>query len=114
MTFGRWRVEQGVSLAEAVAPVARHVLTQRLREILGADYREAFAGLDLPLLYLHPSEDRLVRAAVVLEMARLNPTLAVRTIDGPHFILQTRVAEAAEILGDFVLGFSPSPASRAR
>lgn len=107
VTFGHWTAGHGVGLTEAVAPVAYGVLAHRLRQILYADYRGELAGLDLPLLYLRPTGDRLVRASTVLEMARINPALAVRAIDGPHFILQTRTDEAADVLGDFVLGLRP-------
>lgn len=107
VTFGREAVAQGASLAEAISLVDHHVLVSRLREILRADYREMLVGLELPLFYLRPSGDRLVRASSVLEMARANPALAVQTIAGPHFILQTRPVEAAEVLGDFVARLSP-------
>lgn len=103
LTHGRWSSEaEGASLSKALAPIRHGVLAARLRAVAQADYREAFSRLDLPMFYLRPRQDRLVRAAAVLEMARINPALAVRTIDGPHFVLQTRGAEAAAVLGGFI------------
>lgn len=93
---------EGASLAAAVAEVDRAVLADRLDQVLRADHAAEFAQLALPMLYLRPRQDRLVPASAARDMARRNPYLAVRELDGPHFILQTRPDEAAIIIRELV------------
>lgn len=93
---------EGGSLAAAIADVDRTVLADRLDQVLRADHAAEFAQLALPMLYLRPRQDRLVPASAARDMARRNPHLAIRELDGPHFILQTRPDEAVTMIREFV------------
>lgn len=102
-TSGGWG---GAGLGEAVAQVDCAVLSGRLQQVLRVNCESAFARIDRPMLYLRPRQDRLVPSAAARTMARLNPRLAVREIEGPHFILQTRPEDSAQIVGDFATGLA--------
>lgn len=95
--------EEVEAVRHRLARVAPEVLAHRLREILRVDVRDAFAHLELPLLYVHGRRDRLVGAGVPRELSKRNPSLRVETLDGPHLLLQRRPAEAAERIARFVL-----------
>jgi pimeloyl-[acyl-carrier protein] methyl ester esterase len=103
VTFGRWSTrELQALLVKSVRAVSANVLAHRVREAMGADELERFARLDIPMLYIRPSQDRLVSRATSAEMSRKNPVLRVVDVDGPHFILQAKPEECSAIATDFI------------
>jgi len=78
------------AIQEATAAVPAAVLARRAREALAVDVRQALAATDLPLLYLGPSGDRLLRTDVEDDVLAARPDAATALLDGPHTLLQVR------------------------
>jgi len=61
ITFGKWSTrELHALLVKSVRAVSSRVLAYRIREAMGADDLWRFTGLDVPMLYIRPTHDRLV------------------------------------------------------
>lgn len=89
LLIGRERAGAFASeLADAMRTVEPRVVAGRIGQVLAADERSALRRLDLPVLYLRASADRLVppRAAEVIR--RHGRDVSVMTIKGPHFLAQ--------------------------
>ena len=105
--FGAWGSRASrVKLSAVIARNAKGVLGARLGAVLQSDYRREFGELNIPLMYLQPTSDRLVPKSVAREMARANTRLSITQIDGPHFVLQTHARPAADCLGPFLRQFA--------
>lgn len=103
ITFGKWSTKElQALLVKSVRTVSAKVLAFRIRQAMSADELWRFTGLDIPMLYIRPSQDRLVSSAVSEEMSRLNPALSVVDVEGPHFILQTKPEECFAIVAGFL------------
>jgi len=72
----------------AVAAVSPQVLAHRVGEALRVDVREDLARVEVPVLWLAPSRDHLVRADAAEEAQAIRPDVEVASIDAPHMILQ--------------------------
>ena len=88
------------SLIEAVGWVMPKVLAGRVREALHIDVRAELAQVKVPVLYLQPTQDRLVNAACLAEMRAVKEGLVV-TIAGPHLLMQAEPALCAEAVVKF-------------
>lgn len=58
--------------------------------------------LDLPVLQLQPTRDRLVTTAAAASPRQYCPQLQSLKINAPHFVLQTRPAESGSAISRFV------------
>jgi pimeloyl-ACP methyl ester carboxylesterase len=87
----------------AVAAVPAAVMARRSAEAAGVDVREEFARTEVPVLWLAPERDRLVRVDGVGEVLALRPDAEVAVLDAPHMILQrcphASLARIEELLG---------------
>jgi pimeloyl-ACP methyl ester carboxylesterase len=92
------------SLRDVLRAVSPVVLADRLRQISQVDVLEAFAGLQVPVLYLGGREDRLVGADVPRALARARPATQVVTLAAPHLVLQRCPKEAGHALRAFFEG----------
>jgi pimeloyl-ACP methyl ester carboxylesterase len=72
----------------AVAAVSPAVLAHRVAESLRVDAREDFARVQVPVLWLSPTRDRLLRASAADEALEIRPDIEVARIEAPHMILQ--------------------------
>ena len=72
----------------AVATVSPAVLAHRATEALRVDVREDFARVQVPVLWLSPTRDRLLRASAAEEVLEIQPDIEVARIEAPHMILQ--------------------------
>lgn len=88
--------------SEALARVSPGVLRARLRAVLAVDVSAKLAALDLPILYLRATRDRVVPRGASELVSRLHPRTRMAEIDAPHFLLQTEPAEAARAVKNFV------------
>ena len=93
-------VVQAIQQATAAVPAA--VLARRAREALAVDVRAALAATDLPVLYLGPTGDRLLRTDVVEDVLAARPDAATALLDGPHTILQVRPQACLAALDPFL------------
>jgi pimeloyl-ACP methyl ester carboxylesterase len=72
----------------AVAAVPADVLAHRSAEALRVDAREALAHVDVPILVLAPTRDRLIRTDAHADVLAVRPDVEVAALEGPHMILQ--------------------------
>ena len=93
-------------LIEAVRITFDEVPTQTFKARLGAvaraDMRPALTNVDVPVLYLRASEDRLVPRRCADAIARLATQTRIVDIEGPHTLLQVAPAAAAAVVKAFV------------
>lgn len=105
ITFGKWSTrELNALLIKSVRAVSSKVLAYRIRTAMEADEVWLFTDLDIPMLYIRPSRDRLISSAAAKEMSRLNPLLSIVEVEGPHFVLQTKPEECSAIVAEFLDG----------
>jgi sigma-B regulation protein RsbQ len=78
----------------ASAGVAPAVIRRRLHEVLTVDVRRQLAAIELPILILQPTRDRIVPRAAARLLAQA-PRAEVADIEGPHLLLQSRPVESA-------------------
>lgn len=98
-------------LRDALRAVQPEVLARRVRELANA--RPAPEEIALPCCYIRATEDRLVPRGAIKAFEAIAADLDIRRVEGPHFILQARPRECAEIIGAFLRRQSGSPASAA-
>lgn len=72
----------------AVAAVHADVLAHRSSEALRVDARDALAGVAVPILFLAPTRDRLIRRDAHEDVLALRPDAEVALLDAPHMVLQ--------------------------
>lgn len=82
--------------------IGARTIAARLRQVLGVDARGALRACQSPVLYLAASDDHLVPAQNVEEIARLHPSCAVTTITGQHFAMFTNPGESAAAIAGFI------------
>ena len=85
----------------AVSWVTPKVLGQRVREVLNLDVRAELAQVNVPVLYLQPTKDKLVDPGCAVEMQAVKPGRTVM-IDSPHLVLQCEAKIAGEAITAFV------------
>jgi pimeloyl-ACP methyl ester carboxylesterase len=82
-------------LSSSIARVRAAVWRARIRAILSVDVIPQLRRIDMPILYLRASEDRVVPPAATDLVVRNAKDLRVADLDGPHFLLQVRPQESA-------------------
>jgi pimeloyl-ACP methyl ester carboxylesterase len=78
-------VEEVRSAVGAVAPA---VLAHRSAEALAVDVRDALARVEVPVLFLAPSRDRLIRRDAHADVRTVRPDAEIAFVDAPHMVLQ--------------------------
>jgi pimeloyl-[acyl-carrier protein] methyl ester esterase len=96
----------GVLMEQVVAAnrsLRASTIQRRLQVLAGIDTRPLLSQIGTPILYLQAIRDRIVSARVSRELTGLLPRVMVRHIDGPHLLLQSRSAECAAAISDFIV-----------
>ncbi len=75
-----------------------HIMSQRLAEGIRVDVRVELKSLPIPCIYLKAKQDKLVPASAATEISILNESIDIIEIDGPHFLLQTRIKECCAVI----------------
>ncbi len=88
--------------AETWARVRTHVIAARVRALLTVDARESLRHCRQPILYLAGSSDRVVPFHHAKEIVRLQPSVQVHTIEGPHMALYTNPEATAQAILQFI------------
>jgi len=88
-------------LAHALSRVSPWVIRKRLRAVLEVDVSALLSRVDVPVLYLRASEDRLVPRAISDELTAV-PRIRFVEIEAPHFLLQVRPSAAAAHVRGFL------------
>ena len=108
LLLGRWATEPLMELVRRLLPtVPKATLVDRLRAVLAVDQTPLLACIQAPALALVAAHDRLVPPAATRHLRAHLPRLDVLTLQGPHWLLQTRPDAAAQALRDFLGRISP-------
>ena len=89
-------------VSQVLASLNPKTVSARLRAILACDVRPHLERVQVPILFLQPSHDRLVGQRAMREMMRLQPTAAREIVRGPHLLLQRKPVETATLIEKFV------------
>jgi len=96
MLFGRSQSPAlRARLRSAIANVRPTVWQARLEAVLSTDVTALLSKVRVPLLYLRAAHDRVVPRSALELISQFFPKLQVIELDCPHFLLQTKPAEAA-------------------
>ncbi len=85
-------------LHRAVGRVAPEVMARRARQVLSVDARQAVGRIDVPVLLLRATRDRVVPASASNEIAKRARRCAVIDIEAPHMLLQCAPDAAARAI----------------
>ena len=88
----------------AIRRVRPEVMARRLKDVLCVDCADHLRRYQGPLLYLAATDDALVRPRSVQAIRSVRPDVEVRSIPGPHLLLQARPREAWREIGRFLEG----------
>ncbi len=103
LLFGRFSNPRlTASLRHALDGLSATTLRARLKAVLEADFSEKLKQVDVPILYLQATEDRIVPQSVLHKVLAGAPTAEVVKLRGPHLLLQTLPSDAAEAIRSFV------------
>jgi pimeloyl-[acyl-carrier protein] methyl ester esterase len=112
LLLGRWSTTQLLDRLTSVLPsLSGAVLRRRLVSAIRVDARKAVAGLEVPVLCLRASQDRIVPFASASMVASLARDGRVVDIDGPHFLLQAAAQKCARSVLLFAKEQAALPAS---
>lgn len=90
-----------MALSRAMNQVSPSVMRARLRSVLGVDVSALLAQIDVPMVYLRATRDRVVPEAAARRISELKPHVQVLEVTAPHCLLQAAPDEAARL----VIGF---------
>jgi pimeloyl-ACP methyl ester carboxylesterase len=88
-------------LAAAIKGVLPSVWRTRLREVLAVDVTAQLAQIEVPVLYLQASKDRVVPPAASEVIMRARPATRLVILEGPHALLQARPKESVAAIREF-------------
>lgn len=90
------------AFSQAIAQVSSAALRARLQAVKTADVSEKLSSLSVPVLFLRASHDRIVPRSASELVKQLNPRTRVVQIEGPHLLLQSVPAGAAQVVDAFM------------
>ena len=91
-----------LALQNTVRSLNPEVFAKCARAAIDCDAREEIRQVQVPLLYLQASEDRLVGAECLDEINRLHPETISISIRAPHLLLQREPRAAAQAITQFL------------
>lgn len=109
--LGRCSEEMRRLAGEATDSVCPRVLAARVRATMRVDVTRELQEMQVPLMYLAGRWDLVVPRRSQELIRRLRPDVAIRTINGPHALLQTRPTEAWAVVSEWCRQFQSQPLS---
>ncbi len=88
-------LEMQAHLGNVLAKVTNNVFKERLLSILNVDVSQKLPAITVPLLYLRATEDKIVPQKAAQLIVAQQPNAEIVSIEGPHFLLQTKPDLAA-------------------
>jgi pimeloyl-[acyl-carrier protein] methyl ester esterase len=82
--------------------VRSSVLRGRMRAVFTVDYSERAHTIAVPVLYLQAVQDRVVSRRCANHLAALLPGMTIKSVRGPHLLLQAAPEETASNVRHFV------------
>ncbi|HEY6466595.1 MAG TPA: alpha/beta hydrolase [Candidatus Acidoferrales bacterium] len=92
-------------LRRVLRSVDAAVLSSRLREVFECDVRNDLAKVRVPVMYLRPTNDRLISNRCINSMRQAKPDMIVQSIAAPHMVLQREPLKSAMLIADFIRQF---------
>jgi pimeloyl-[acyl-carrier protein] methyl ester esterase len=100
--LGPWRTPELMSsLQHTLEGVAPEVLRARVAAAMRIDVSSRVAEINLPILYLRATNDRLMPSAASREIASRAKNVSLVDIRGPHLLLQTAPQACAQAVAEF-------------
>lgn len=90
------------ALARALASIPPVVRRARLRAVSSVDVVVELQRINVPILYLRATRDRVVPRAASQLIAQWRSLTKVVAVEGPHLLLQTAPTEAARVIDGFM------------
>lgn len=91
------------AVQKSVAKVRSRVMIDRLEQIASCDALSDLSKIEVPMLYLRATKDRLIPADFVEAILDVKPDMEVVSIPGPHLLLQREPNRTAEVVTNFLL-----------
>jgi pimeloyl-ACP methyl ester carboxylesterase len=85
-----------------ISSVRPKVLSLRLRRLLSCDETASLAKLQVPMLYLQATDDRLIDKYSFEVVRGAKPDAILQRIPGPHFLLQRKPQAAVDAILAFI------------
>jgi pimeloyl-ACP methyl ester carboxylesterase len=103
--YGRGAPESlKLAVRQARLSAGPELLAKRSRECINCDAREELRQVNVALLYLQATEDRLVDKGCLDEIKRIHPETIVNSFRAPHLLFQRKPCEAAKAITRFLDG----------
>ena len=103
LVLGRYnRGEIINSIVEAAKSLSPDVIRKRIEEVMDVDVSEELSQVTIPSMYLCASHDRVVPRAASELISSILPDIQVKTLAGPHFLLQAAPIESSEVVAEFM------------
>jgi pimeloyl-ACP methyl ester carboxylesterase len=103
LLLGRWATPQlRTDVKNAMARVSPRAVRERLREIARVDVTAELRKVQVPILYLRATQDRLVPRSAAESIRRIAPHTRIRDIEGPHLLLQCAPEQCSRAISEFV------------
>ena len=94
--------ELQADLARAMSQLQPDVMRARAQAVLEVDVLARLQAIRVPTLYLQAKRDSLMSPRAADQILAVKPDVQLQKFDGPHFLLQTKPAEAALIVKQFL------------
>jgi pimeloyl-ACP methyl ester carboxylesterase len=91
-----------LQVERAMSGVSAAVVRKRIAELLAVDETAALRQIRIPILVLRAVGDRVVSSRATQVILENSPEAKMVEIDGPHLLLQTRAAECADVVVNFL------------
>jgi pimeloyl-[acyl-carrier protein] methyl ester esterase len=91
-----------LALRQTVRSLNREVLAKRARAVIDCDARQEIRQVEVPLLYLQATEDRLVGKECLEEIKRFHPETISLSVRTSHLLLQREPRVAARAIIQFL------------
>lgn len=100
---GKKLSESVISLFLKIKHIVKpNVIAQRVRMLGDIDVISKLAGLSIPCCYIQAIDDKIVPPRCVEQFQNVLVNLKIKKVKGPHFILQTKPKECAELIMAFI------------
>lgn len=91
-----------LAVRKARLSAGAELLAKRSRECISCDAREELRQVNVPLLFLQATEDRLVDRECLEEIKRIHPETIVISLRAPHLLFQREPRESAKAITRFL------------
>ena len=90
------------SLRDSIRSVKVGVMADRLRAVLRCDATDELRRVQVPILYVAGTNDRLVGEPSLRLVQKIRPDVQIARIGGPHLIVQRKPSETAMAIVEFI------------